>query len=72
MTWNRRITRLLLIILAILPPAVFILGLSILYTWDWEIVLYVLFVWLLVLLLNWGLYLALHWLIAKFQEGYFF
>jgi hypothetical protein len=72
MTWNRGIKRLLLVILAILPPAVLILGVSILYTLDWEIVLYLLFMWLLILLLIWGSYSLIRWWFARYRDGYLY
>ena len=72
MTWNRGVRRLLLVILAIAPPAMLILGLSILYTWDREIVLYLLFMWFLVLLFVFGIYYLSHWWIARYRDGYLF
>lgn len=72
MTWNRGIKRLLLVIVAILPPAMLILGLSIFYTWDWELILYLLYIWLFVLLLNWGVYSLIRWLVTGIRDGYLF
>lgn len=72
MTRNRGIKRLLLVILAILPPTILILGLSILYTLDWEIVLYLLFIWLFVLLLTWGGYSLIRRWLARYRDGYLY
>jgi hypothetical protein len=74
MTWNRGNKRLLLVILAILPPAMLILGMPILYTytWDWEFVLDLLFMWLLFLLLIWGGVSLIRWWIARYRDGYLY
>jgi hypothetical protein len=74
MAWNRGIKRLLLVILAILPPAVVMLGVSILYSysWDWEFVLDLLFIWLFVLLFIWGGCSLTRWWIARVRDGYLY